>query len=172
MFGDAGQRLLSVNNNLPAARRSYDVTRSELRGAIASRSILARGFRKGSQKSFAREDLPADAFDRFPSLTVDAFGETSFKRPPTSPTDIPQWDGIVFYEEEIRALWHKPTPDLDEWMRAAAAARPDDKRDTLIGDCRSETACTVRQAQKAHGRLPPELKRARGERIKPHNGLK
>jgi hypothetical protein len=59
---------------------------------------------------------------------------TSFKHPPPNPTEIPQWDGIVFDQEEIRALWHKPTPDLDGWMRAAATARPGAKRDTLIGD--------------------------------------
>lgn len=172
MFGDAGQPVLSVRDNLPAARRSYDTARSELRDAIANSSVTARGFRKtGNHRSFMREELPSDAFDRFPSLTVDAFGESSVKHP-TSPLNIPQWDGVIFEEGEIRALWPKPRPDLDEWMRTAATARPGDKKDAPVEDARMETGCTVREAQKAHGRLPPELKRRPGQRIKSRSDSK
>jgi hypothetical protein len=113
MFGDETQPLCSIvgaGTNLPARHRTNDIARRELRSAIAQGVVEARGFRVNhNQPPLAREPLIRDLFDQFPALAVDAFGETVLMHP-ASPQNIPQWNGIIFVEDEIRALWPKPRP--------------------------------------------------------------
>jgi hypothetical protein len=151
--------------NLPSPNLTYGSARRELRDAIARRAVEARGFKEDKNRPpLAREALPPDLFQRFPSLAVDVFGETTFMHP--SPTqNIPVWKGIVFYEPQVRALWPKPTPLLDQWMLEDVTRRPQEKRDTRIEDCRKATGCTVREAKAAYDRLPQDKKRSRGQRI-------
>lgn len=152
--------------NLPAPHRTYDDARRDLRDAIARGAVIASGFRvNDGQPPLAREPLKSDLFDQFPSLAVDAFGETTFMHP-ASPQNIPQWRGIVFIQDEIRALWPRPMPDLDEWMKHSLASRPEEKRASHISDCREATGCTHRDAAAAYKRLPQGMKRGRGQKIK------
>ena len=65
--------------------------------------VEARGFKVNhNQPPLAREMLPSDLFDQFPNLAVDVFGETTLMHP-AGPQNIPQWQGIVFAEDEIRS---------------------------------------------------------------------
>jgi hypothetical protein len=170
MFGDetilTASSLVGGGISLPAQQRTYDTARRELRDAIAEETVEARGFENNIRKpSLARETLLPDLFQKHSALAVDASGETTFMHP-ASPQNIPQWNGIVFLEKEIRALWPKPMPDLDKWMMHSVTTRPDEKRDSRISDCKKATGCSVREAKAAYDRLPPNLKRGRGQRIK------
>lgn len=129
------------------------------------RDVTAHGFRfNGNQPPLAREIIPPGLFEQCPSLAVDADGETTFMHP-SSPQNIPQWRKIVFEQNEIRGLWPKPTPDFDAWMLSDFLARPDEKRERRLSDCRSANHCTVAQARAALKRVPPHLRRGRGQGI-------
>jgi hypothetical protein len=167
MYGDEKQPILNIDSEkirLPE-RRGYDQTRRELRDAIARRDVTAHGFRfNGNQPPLAREIIPPGLFEQCPSLAVDADGETTFMHP-SSPQNIPQWRKIVFDQNEICDLWPKPTPDLDAWMLNDFKTRPDEKREHRIADCRSANRCTHKQARAAFNKVPPHLKRSRGQGI-------
>lgn len=170
MFGDEATLTLlppaKGGIDLPAPHRTYDDARRDLRDAIARGAVIASGFRvNNGQPPLEREPLKSDLFDQFPSLAVDVCGDITFMHP-ASPQWIPQWRKIVFVQDEIRALWPKPTPDLDQWMRDSVAARPEEKRDSHISDCRKATGCTSRKAAAAYNRLPQSMKRGRGQKIK------
>jgi hypothetical protein len=176
MFGDetmvTPSSLLGGGINLPVSQRTYDAVLRELRDAIAKEIVEARGFPINiSQPSLARETLPPELFEKFSALAVDAFGVTTLLHP-ASPQIIPQWNGIIFEEEDIRALWPKPRSDLDRWMRHSVATLPGEKRNSRISDCQKATGCTIREAKAAHNRLPPDMKRGRGQRIKPPGSAK
>jgi hypothetical protein len=173
MFGDKGTLAAQMSGatSFSAPQRTYDEARKDLRDAIARGTVKARGFNRDmGLPSSTREVLPSDVFDRFPSLSVDAFGETSSKYP-AAPLPIPEWYGIIFDEDEIRDLWPKLAPDLDDWMRKDAEKDPNVKKDTRIADCRRDTGCKVREAKAAYDRLPEGMRRGRGERIKPEAPL-
>ncbi|MET4625742.1 hypothetical protein ABIB83_002758 [Bradyrhizobium sp. I1.8.5] len=167
MYGDETQLSAALKGEKPfqPCRRSMDVARRELRDAIACGSVTARGFMVRSRPSTARERISSDLFDGIEGLAVDIFGETTFMHP-ASPQNIASWTGIVFNQEEIQSLWPRTRADLDQWMRAAAATRPNDKREARIQDCVSKTGCTFKEAIAAHNRLPQHMKRARGKRIR------
>jgi hypothetical protein len=167
MFGDKAKLTLLPKSGitLAAPRRTYGAVQRDLRDAIAGGTVVARGFRVNNcQPPLARENLDSDLFDQFPSLAVDVCGDITFMHP-ASPQNIPTWRGIVFFKDEICALWPKPTPDLDQWMRHSVATGPDEKRDSRIGDCRKATGCTFKDATAAYDRLPQDMKRGRGQRI-------
>lgn len=148
-----------------APQRAYDAVRQDLRDAIARGTVRARGFnRTTGLPSSPREELPSDVFDRYRSLTVDGFGETSSKYP-APPLPIPEWNEIIFDEGEIRDLWPRVAPNLEDWMRNDAEKNPSAKRDTRIADCRRDNGCTFKEAQAAYRRLPQSMRRGRGERI-------
>lgn len=170
MYGDENQLSAVLRGETPfqPCHRSMDVARRELRDAIACGSVTARGFMVRSQPSTARERISSDLFDGIEGLAVDIFGETTFMHP-ASPQNVALWKGIVFNQEEIQSLWPRTRVDLDQWMRAAAVTRPNDKRDTRIRDCVSQTGCTFKEAIAAHNLLPQHMKRARGNRIKGAN---
>jgi hypothetical protein len=145
---------------------TYHAARQGLRDAIAKGKVVAHGFRVNpNQPPLAREKLPSDLFDQFSRLAVDVFGETTMMHP-AAPQNIPQWNGIVFDNKEIRASWPKAAPTLDQWMISDAAAHPDKKRDSRIDDCREANDCTVRAAKAAYARLPNNFKRGRGRKIR------
>jgi hypothetical protein len=165
MYGDE-TTILSPNRNTSSQPiRSYNDARRQLRDAIAVGNISAQGFRRsGNKPPLARETISSELFEQFASLAVDATGETTFLHP-SSPEDTPQWTGIVFDSDEVRTLWPKPTPDIDAWMLNDFQARPDEKRESRVADCRSATGCTHKQALAAYARIPSNLKRSRGQRI-------
>jgi hypothetical protein len=167
MYGDETQPFLRFNSNdrLPPENRAYDQARRELRNAIARRDVAAHGFRLSvNQPPLARETLPAELFEQFPSLAVDAGGETTFMHP-SSPQNIPLWRSIIFDPDEVRTLWPKPTPDVDAWMLNDFQTRPNEKRERRLTDCRSANNCTNKQALAAFNRVPSHFKRGRGQRI-------
>jgi hypothetical protein len=167
MYGDEAQPLLRFNSQYPQPPeyRSYNEARQELRNAIARRKVTANGFRSNiNQPPLAREMLPPDLFEQFPFLAVDAGGEIIFMHP-SSPQNIPLWRGIVFDQDQVRALWPKPTPNLDTWMLNDFQAHPNKKREHRLIDCRSANHCTSEQARAAFNRTPSYLKRGRGQRI-------
>jgi hypothetical protein len=164
MYGDETQLHLS----LPTSQRirTYNEARSELRGAIARYEISARGFRKsGNQPAVTRETLPSALFERFPSLAVDAFGQTTFMHP-SSPENIPLWENIVFEANEVRAHWAKPTPDIYNWLLERCQERPDEKKESRIADCCEAIGCTNREAKAAYKQLPQELQWRPGQKIR------
>jgi hypothetical protein len=169
MYGDETKLTLCPSavaaNNLTPPHRTYDTARRELRCAIARGAIEARGFKiDHRQPTLAREPLIPDLFQKYPALAVDAYGETTFMHP-ASPQPIPEWRDIVFVEDEIRALWPKPKPNLDEWMRRSVATHPNEKRDSRISDCKKTNGCTFRDAKAAYNRLPQNLRPGRGRKI-------
>jgi hypothetical protein len=174
MYGNEAKRIASIDSDddLTTPNRTYDVARRELRDAIARGRVTARGFPVvRGQHPPMRETLPADLFDDVPPFAVDVSGETTLMQPARA-QQVPHWRGVIFDENQIRALWPRPRADLDKWMHAAAIARPHEKRKTRIDDCVAQTGCAYREAGAAHGRLPPELRRGRGQRIKSTATLK
>lgn len=173
MYGSETKRIASIysDDDLTTPNRTYDVARRQLRDGIARGSVTARGFPVvRGQHPPMRETLPADLFDDVAAFAVDVCGETTVLHP--AKVEVPHWRGIIFDESQIRALWPPPRADLDEWMHAAAIARPHEKRKTRIDDCAAQTGCTHREAGAAHGRLPPGLRRGRGQRIRSTGPLK
>ena len=82
---------------------------------------------------------------------------------PARPQNIPTWSGIVFDASQIRPLWPKPRPDVDEWMRKDFQDHPEKKRDDRIKDCRKENdGCTTIDAREAIKRIPD--RRGRGQK--------
>lgn len=169
MFGD--EKILTPSSitvgviSPPLLQRTYNDAQLELRDAIAKKTVEARGFKVTvGQPSLARETLPSEMFERFRALAVDAFGETAFMRPPVE-REFPKWNGIIFDDDKIRTLWPKPTPNVDQWMKASVLNSPDEKRDSRISDCRKATGCTDREAKAAYDRLPPNMKRGRGQKV-------
>lgn len=168
MYGDKmrlGSALCGAASYDPHHRSMNDVRR-ELRDAIARGSINARGFKVNLNKPpFTRELLPAGLFDQYSALAVNVSGEAMFI-PPSSPQNLPKWEKIIFVESEVRALWPTPTPNLDQWMLDDGRKHPDKKRDSRIEDCCKAKNCTWREALAAYKRLPPDIKRSRGQKIK------
>lgn len=175
MFGDEKvltSSFVGAQPNFPVSQRTYNAARRELRDAIAEKAVEARGFRgKSGGPSLTRETLDPEMFEQLLALAVDPDGEITFMHP-ASPQNIPRWTGVIFEEEEVRALWPKVRLDLDQWMKHSVMSRPSEKRDSHISDCQKATGCTVREAKAAYGRLPPNIKRSRGHRIKAPAGAK
>jgi len=144
----------------------------KLASEITSGTVQAWG-RK--QPHGLAEQMPRDPF-RIPSLTVAVgiYGEmitlTARAHQPFSSYEGPRWHSIEFDAVEIERAWPKPPPSpAVDWMLRAAEQMLKDtghlaKRHDLIDRCRTETKCTRREAEAAHGMLPEQFKGGRGRR--------
>jgi hypothetical protein len=136
-----------------------------LRHAIASTSVKAWG-RPKPQAPY--EQVPGEQF-RILGLpvAVDVYGEMVSLRP-EKPYDGPTWHSLEFKPQEIKHAF-PPLPPLSatEWMlneaKTMKALGRIGKREDMVKRCREATKCTDRQAKAAYGRLPLDLRLARGK---------
>lgn len=165
MFGDTSklQSALKGDIRIETAYRSIDGVRRQLRDAIANGAVTARGFR-GDPNQLTPEIISPELFQLHGALAVDMNGETIFL-PPASPKHIARFQNVTFERKEIQNLWPKTNATLDSWMAKDFEVSPIKKRDARLKDCRTATGCTDREAQAAYGRVPPNKKLSRGQRL-------
>lgn len=165
MFGDPSKLQCALKGEIciKAANRSIDVVRWQLRDAIASGVVRARGFR-GDRNQLTPEIISSELFQLHVALAVDMNGETIFV-PPAAPKNIARFQNVTFERKEILKLWPKANLDADAWMREDFEVTPVKKRDARLDDCRRKTGCTVREAKAAYGKIAPDKKLRRGQRL-------
>jgi hypothetical protein len=165
MFGDTSklQRALNGDISIETAHRSIDVVRLQLRDAIANGAVTARGYR-GDPNQLTPEIISPELFQLHRALAVDMNGETIFL-PPASPKHIARCQNVTFERKQIQNLWTKADAALDAWMAKDFEETPIKKRAARLDDCKRSNPCTDREAQAAYGRIPPDKKLRRGQRL-------
>jgi hypothetical protein len=173
----ADQVLGWINRQAPLGIRQW--TSDMGAGLRGAQRELAKAIAEGRVQAWGRP-TPNALFERIPSdpfrikgrpLVVDPYGEMTPllpHKPYPCDNDDPIWHAIEFEADEIRRAWPKrPSPSVEDWMledaeRSHAAGRVG-KRDDMVRRCMAATSCTKREAEAAHKKLRPELRRPRGK---------
>jgi hypothetical protein len=138
----------------------------KLAEVISSHRALALG---RNTKHGELENLPSDIF-RIPriELVVSPHGDLQTLAPHRGLYEGRQWQEIEFEAAAIRlAFPNSAHPAAEEWMLLEAerywAKGIMGKREIMINECRKITACTKRQAEAAHRKLPTQYRRPIGK---------
>jgi hypothetical protein len=140
--------------------RQLEEAQRKLAAAIGSGLVEAWG-RKAPDSLL--EAVPRDPFC-IPGkpVIVAVHGEMRELSPRRRHYDGPRWNTIMFDADQIKQAFPTPAPDaVQDWMLKHATK--DQKRDSLVLDCRNATGCTKREAQGAYNDLPRNLRRSRGK---------
>jgi len=145
-----------------------------LRTALARDELVAFIIDRGTGEEC---DIPAALWRTAEAETAFRLGRMSWQ---AGPTFLDAVEGQVLFDRNDLHAWLNPTatqPTDDEndaqarayrwWVEKATALRADGKQIKMaayIAECRSAAGCTDREARRAFGALPPELKRKIGQR--------